>query len=66
MTEKDKLLYRLLRKIQAQGYYHPIDVALLDWLLSSASVKEVSAKYEIRPQAFYKQKSRLARREAGA
>ena len=67
MTEKDKLLLRLLRRIQAHGYYHRIDVALLDHLLGNESVKEVCAKYDdVSPEALYKHKSRLTRQEARA
>lgn len=67
MTEKDKLLLRLLRRIQAHGYYHRIDVALLDHLLSNASVKEICEKYDdVSPDALYQHRSRLARQEASA
>lgn len=62
MTKKDKLLHLLLSRIQAHGYYHRVDVALLDWLLGNASVKEICEKYEdVSPNAFYQQKSRLSR-----
>lgn len=64
MTEKDKLLRRLLTRIQAHGYYHQVDVALVDWFTTNASVKEISAKYLIQPNAMYQQRSRLTRQEA--
>lgn len=63
MTEKDKLLRRLLRRIQAHGFYHQVDVALVDWFLTNASVKEISEKYLVHPNAMYQQKSRLARQQ---
>lgn len=63
MTEKDKLLKRLLAKIQQRGYYHHIELALADWFTGNASVKEISAKYDVRPDALYTQRSRLARQE---
>ena len=61
MNEKDTLLLRHLRRIQAHGYYHEIDVAVLDWFLSNRSVAEICAKYDVRPHTLYQQKSRLAR-----
>ena len=61
MSDKDELLRRVLRRIQAHGYYHEIDVALLDWFLSNASVQEICEKYDVRPHTLYQQKSRLAR-----
>jgi hypothetical protein len=63
MSEKDKLLLRLLRKIRAHGYYHHADVALVDWFTSNAPLKEICAKYDVSPEALYKQRSRLARQE---
>ena len=61
MTEKDRLLCRLLARIRERGYYHQVDVALVDWFLTNASVKEVCEKYLVRPDALYQQRSRLAR-----
>jgi len=63
MTEKDNLLRRLLRRIQAHGYYHHVDVALVDWFTGNASVKEVCAKYDVSPDALYQHRSRLTRQD---
>jgi sugar diacid utilization regulator len=63
MTEKDKLLKRLLTRIQQHGYYHQVDVALVDWFTTNASVQEIGKKYLVHPNAMYQQKSRLARQE---
>ncbi len=63
MTEKDKLLCRLLRRIQAHGFYHHVDVALVDWFTGNASVKEICAKYDVSPAALYQHKLRLIRQE---
>ncbi len=41
MTEKDTLLRRLLARIREHGYYHQVDVALVDWFIGNASVKEI-------------------------
>jgi hypothetical protein len=59
MTEKDRLLRRALRRIQEHGYYHRMDIALITWFTSDASVKEICARYDVSPAAIYKQKSRL-------
>lgn len=61
-TLKDRLLRQLLTQIQAHGYYHQIDVALVDWFTTNASVTEVSEKYLVSPNAMYQHKSRLQRR----
>ena len=63
MTEKDKLLLRLLRRIQAHGYYHHVDVALVEWFTGNASVKEVCAKYDVSSDALYQHRSRLTRQD---
>lgn len=63
MTEKDKLLRLVLRRIQENGYYHHTDVALVDWFVGNTSVKEVGAKYGIHPNALYQHKSRLVRQQ---
>ena len=63
MSEKDRLLLRLLRKIQARGYYRHVDMALVDWFVGNASVKEICAKYDVGPDALYQHRSRLARQE---
>ncbi len=63
MTEKDKLLRRLLARICEHGYYHQVDVALVDWFSGNATVKEISEKHLVTSDALYQQKSRLARQE---
>ena len=63
MTEKDKLLLRLLRRIQAHGYYHHVDVALVEWFTGNASMKEVCAKYDVSSDALYQHRSRLRRQD---
>ena len=63
MTEKDRLLYRLLARIHEHGYYHQVDVALVDWFLTNTSVKEVCEKYLVQPDALYQQRSRLRKME---
>ncbi len=55
MTEKDRLLCRLLARIHEHGYYHQVDVALVDWFLTNASVREICKKYLVRPDALYQQ-----------
>ena len=63
MTEKDKLLRLVLRRIQAHGYYHHTDLALVDWFTGNASVKEICTKYDVSSDALYQHKSRLARQQ---
>lgn len=63
MTEKDKLLKRLLAKIQQRGYYHHTDLALVEWFSGNASVKEICEKHLVSSYALYQQKSRLARQQ---
>lgn len=62
MTEKDKLLRRLLARIRDHGYYHHIDMALV-WCIGNASVKEICEKHLVSPDALYQQRSRLARQQ---
>ena len=63
ITEKDRLLRQLLVRIQTHGYYHQVDVALVDWFTTNANVKEISAMYLVTENAMYQQKSRLTRQE---
>lgn len=63
MTENDRLLRRILRRIQDHGYYHSIDLALIEWFTTNASVQEISEKYVVKPNAMYRQKSRIAHME---
>lgn len=65
MSEKDTLLRRLLARIREHGYYHHIDLALVDWFVGNASVKEICEKHLVTPDALYQQRSRLARQGEG-
>lgn len=63
MTEKDRVLQRLLTQVRQHGYVHQIDRAVVDWCVTNASVTELSEKYQVSPAAMYKHKSRLRRLE---
>ena len=66
MTEKDRILHRLLTQIQEHGYVHQVDRAAADWCTTNASVAELCEKYQVSPAALYKHTSRLRRKEVSA
>jgi len=59
LSKNDRLIYRILGRIRDHGYYHPIDLALLEWFMTNGSVHEICVKYLVTPNAMYRQKSRI-------
>lgn len=66
MIDRDTLLRRLLRRIQQHGYYHAVDVALVEWLSGDGKIKQSAEKHLVNPNALYKQVERLKKQEASA
>lgn len=66
LIDRDILLRRLLRRIQQHGYYHQVDIAMVDFLTGDKKAVAIAEQYLVQPAAIYKQVERLKKQEASA